>query len=127
MIETSSPPSDPLASQPKGVGAGLLTIGGLAAAFGVAACCALPLLLISLGLGTAWLGGIASIAEPSRTLLLAVAALALAGGAILLWRQQRQAAACGPRGICTPPAVRMLTLFGLIVGAVLLCAGYLYA
>ncbi len=105
----------------------ILIIGGLAAAFGVTACCALPLLLIIFGLGTASLGGIASIVEPICTLLLAVVALALAGGAILLWRQQRQAAARGPGGICTPPAVRRLTLFGLIVGAVLLCAGYLYS
>ena len=127
MIEGSSPARDQMPSQPKAVGAGLLTIGGIAAAFGVAACCALPLLLISFGLGTAWLGGIASIAEPNRTLLLAVGALALAGGAILLLRQHREAKACGPGGICTPPAVRMLTLFGLIVGVVLLCAGYLYA
>lgn len=127
MIEASSPPCDQLPAQPKGVSAGLLTIAGLAAALGVAACCALPLLLISFGLSTAWLGGIASIAEPNRTILLAVASLALASGAILLWRQHREAKVCGPGGICTPPAVRMLTLFGLIVGVVLLCAGYLYA
>ena len=120
-VDRSPPPPSPAAS-----GAALFTLGGLAAAFGLAACCALPLLLISLGLGTAWLGGIASIAAPNRTLLLVVAALALAGGAILLWRQQRHAATCGPNGVCTPPAVRLSTLVGLIVGVMLLVAGYLY-
>ena len=120
-LQTSSPAPPPRAS-----GAALLTVGGLAAAFGVAACCALPLLLISLGVGTAWLGGIASLAAPNRTLLLVLAALALAAGAILLWRQQRHAATCGPKGVCTPPAARVLTLVGLIVGVVLLFAGYLY-
>ena len=105
----------------------LLTIAGLSAAFGLAACCALPMVLISLGLGTAWLGGIASIAAPNRALLLVFGALALAAGAILLWRQQRYAATCGPNGVCTPPAVRVLTLVGLVIGVVLLIAGYLYA
>ncbi len=122
FVDTSQPVTPPKAS-----GSALLTLGGLAAAFGVAACCALPLLMISLGLGTAWLGGIASLAAPIRSLLLVFAALALAGGAILLWRQQRHAATCGPTGVCTPPAVRLVTLVGLIVGVVLLIAGYLYA
>ena len=83
--------------------------------------------LISLGLSTAWLGGIASIAAPNRALLMAVAALTLGGGAVLLWRQQRHAATCGPNGLCTPPVVRVLTLVGLIMGVSLLIAGYLYA
>lgn len=122
-----SPAEDRLpAPPPKASATALLTVAGLAAAFGLAACCALPLLLISLGLSTAWLGGIASIAAPNRALLLVVAALALAGGAILLWRQQRHAAKCGLNELCTPPAVRLLTLVGLIVGVVLLIAGYLY-
>ena len=38
---------------PRASATGLLTVAGLAAAFGVAACCAIPLLLISLGLSTA--------------------------------------------------------------------------
>jgi mercuric ion transport protein len=127
MTEISNVDTRPSGPPPKASGSALLTLGGLAAAFGVAACCALPLFLVSLGLGTAWLGGIASLAAPIRSLLLVFAALALAGGAMLLWRQQRHAATCGPNGVCTPPAVRVLTLVGLIVGGVLLIAGYLYA
>ena len=127
MTDISSVDASPQAEGPKASWPALLTFGGLAAAFGVAACCALPLLMISLGLGTAWLGGIASVAAPIRSLLLVFAALALAGGAALLWRQQRHAATCGPNGVCTPPAVRLVTLVGLIVGLVLLIAGYLYA
>lgn len=126
MADISSVDAIPPAPRSKASGSVLLTLGGLAAAFGVAACCALPLLMISLGLGTAWLGGIASVAAPIRSLLLVFAALALAGGAIMLWRQQRHAATCGPNGVCTPKAVRLLTLVGLIVGVVLLLAGYRY-
>ena len=109
-----------------GSGAMLLTVGGLAAAFGVASCCALPLFLTTIGVGTAWLGGVALLAAPHRGVLLAIGALCLVGGAVLLWRQQRIAATCGPGGVCTPPIVRALTLLGLVAGAVLLWAGYTY-
>lgn len=126
MTESTPGEVGPAGSPPQAVGAGLLTLGGLGAAFGLAACCALPLLLASLGLSSAWLGGVASISAPYRTPLLAFGALALAGGAVLLWRQQRHAGTCGPKGACTPPAVRVATLVGLIVGAILLVAGYLY-
>jgi mercuric ion transport protein len=110
-----------------GSGAVLFTLGGLAAAFGVASCCALPLLLTSIGVSTAWLGGAALLAAPHRGVLLSIGALCLTGGAALLWRQQQTAATCGPDGACTPPAVRILTLVGLLVGAGLLWAGYTYA
>ncbi len=110
-----------------GSGTLLFTLGGLAAAVGLASCCALPLLFTTLGLSTAWLGGVALMAAPHRGPLLVVGALFLAGGAILLWRQQRTAATCGPNGVCMPPAVRALTLAGLLIGVVLLWAGYTYA
>lgn len=105
----------------------LFTLGGLAAGLGVASCCALPLLLTTIGVSTAWLGGVALLAAPHRGALLVVGALCLLGGAALLWRQQRTAAACGPNGVCTPRAVRALTLVGLLIGAVLLWLGYAYA
>ncbi len=112
-----------------GVGstAALFTVAGLAAAFGVASCCALPLLLATIGAGTVWLGGVAVMAAPHRGMLLVVGALCLLGGAILLWRQQRAVAACGAKCGHTSSAVRALTLVGLLVGAALLWAGYTYA
>lgn len=104
----------------------VLTFGGFAAAFGVAACCALPLLFLSLGLGTAWLTVIALAAVPYRGALLIVSALALMAGAGLLWRQQRSAMACDAGSYCTPPVFRLITLLGLALGAILLWAGYNY-
>ncbi len=104
----------------------LLTLAGLAAAFGVASCCALPLLLATLGLGTAWLGGVALLTAPHRPILLVAAALCLAGAAVLLWRQRR-AAVCAPGAVCARPAVRHLTLAGLLLGLALLTFGYAYA
>jgi mercuric ion transport protein len=104
----------------------LLTLTGLAAAFGVASCCALPLLLATAGLGTAWLGGIALLAAPHRPFLLAASTLCLLGGAVLLWRQ-RTVTACAPGALCARPGVRGLTLAGLLLGLVLLYLGYAYA
>ena len=110
----------------RGAGAVVLTAAGLAAAFGVASCCGLPLLLATTGLGTAWLGGFALLAAPHRAFLLAAATACLAAAAVLLWRQ-RSAARCASDTICARPAVRGVTLIGLLVGFVLLYLGYAYA
>jgi mercuric ion transport protein len=109
-----------------GTGCVLLTLSGLAAAFGVASCCGLPFLLASAGVGTAWLTGFALLAAPHRSILLIVGAVCLAGGAALFWRQRR-VAACMPGAFCSRPAVKSLTLAGLLLGAVLLWLGYTYA
>jgi mercuric ion transport protein len=113
-------------SPPKGIGTATLTLAGIAAAFGVAACCALPILFASAGIGAAWLGGVAIVAAPYRTPLLLIGALCLLAGAALRLRQQVTAARCGPGGICTPRWMRVLTLIGLLLGAALLWAGYRY-
>ncbi len=110
----------------RGAGAVLLTLTGLVAAFGVASCCGLPLLLATFGLGTAWLGGFALLAAPHRAFLLAGAAVCFVGAAVLLW-QRRSAAACSPGAICARPAMRGVTMSGLLVGVVLLYLGYAYA
>jgi mercuric ion transport protein len=119
-----TPASD--ASRAVGTGSVLLTVGGLAAAFGVASCCGLPFLLATAGLGTAWLTSFALLAAPHRSILLIVGAACLAGGA-LLFLQQRRMATCTPGAFCSRPAVRSLTLTGLLVGLVLLYLGYAYA
>lgn len=115
------------AAPAQGSGAVLLTASGLVAAFSVAACCGLPFILATLGLGTAWLYGIAVLAAPHRTILLAAAGVSLLGGAVLLWRQQRPSAFCAPGGICTKPVIRRLTLAGLLAGFFMLYLGYAYA
>jgi mercuric ion transport protein len=113
-------------SRAVGTGSVLLTVSGLAAAFGVASCCGLPFLLATAGLGTAWLTSFALLATPHRSVLLIVGAACLAGGALLLWRQQRMAT-CTPGAFCSRPTVRSLILTGLLVGMVLLYLGYAYA
>lgn len=108
------------------IGSASLTLAGIAAAFGAASCCALPLLFASAGIGTAWLGGIGILAAPYRTPLLALSLASLGAGALILVRQQLRAARCGPDGPCAPAWLRLLTLAGLIAGGALLWLGYRY-
>jgi len=110
---------------PRGYAPVLLTLGGLAAAFGVASCCALPMLLAGAGLGTAWLGFIGIASAPHWKLLMSVAAVCAVGGAGLLWRQSRPGV-CAPGSVCARPSIRLLTLAGLMATLVLLYLGYTY-
>ena len=121
----SDPSESSVAPRPgaQGGGAILLTLAGLGSAFGLASCCALPILLAGAGLGTAWLGGIADLAVPYRVPLIAISGVSLAGGAISLLRQRR---VCAPGAFCARPAVRATTTLGLILGLVLLYLGYVY-
>jgi mercuric ion transport protein len=110
---------------PNGYAPVLLTLGGLAAAFGVASCCALPMLLAGVGLGSAWLATIAAASTSHRELLMGAAALCLTGGVGFLWRQSRPGI-CAPGSVCARPSIRLLTLVGLMAGFVLLYLGYTY-
>ena len=94
----------------------LLVTGGVAAAFSLASCCAIPFFLAGLGLSSAWLAGLAIYAFYHRIAFLAVALIGLAGGAILLWRR---------RAALKPLAVG-LTAVVLSVGMALLYYGVTY-
>ena len=110
----------------KETGALLLAIGGLAAAFGAASCCAIPMLLGSLGLGSAWLAGVAIVAAPRRIALITAAAVCLVGGgAVLAW--YRRALTCASGTVCGNPAITPLIIGLLSLGATLAIAGYLFA
>jgi mercuric ion transport protein len=104
----------------------ILTLAGVAAAFAVASCCALPLLLSAVGIGSAALAGLALIATPHRAVLLLAAAVCLAAGAALLWLQRRSATLCAVGDACSRPAARRATMAGIAIGSILLVLGYLY-
>jgi mercuric ion transport protein len=113
-------------SPARDTGALLLAAGGLAAAFGAASCCALPLLLGSIGVGGAWLLAVAWLAAPHRLALLIVAIACLAGGGgLFLWR--RRATGCVPGAACGRPIVSALVSCVLSLGAVLVVLGLVYA
>ena len=107
-------------------GALMLAAGGLAAAFGAASCCALPLLLGSLGLGSAWLVAVAWLAAPHRIALLIAAVVCLLGaGGMFTWH--RRAVVCAPGLPCGRPAITALLMGVLSLGAVLAVIGFMYA
>ncbi|MBA4045297.1 MAG: mercuric reductase [Erythrobacter sp.] len=107
-------------------GAVVLTVSGIGAAFGVAACCALPILLATAGIGTAWLAGIASIAAPYREIWIVISALSLLISAVLLWRAHQNAVRCGGVAASSPRWLRIALAVGLAVGVTLLAAGIFY-
>jgi mercuric ion transport protein len=125
MID-ETPNAAPEAAPPRNISALLLAAGGVAAAFGAASCCALPLLLGALGLGSAWLVAVAWIAAPHRLALLGIAVTCLAaGGGMLLWRPRR-VATCAP-GACGSPITTALIACLLPTGSVLVVLGWMYA
>lgn len=107
-------------------GAALLTLSGIGAAFGVAACCALPIMLATVGIGTAWLAGIASVTAPHRDIWIAVSALSLLISAFMLWRAHQNAVRCGGVEASSPRWLRIALAAGLLAGTALLVAGILY-
>jgi mercuric ion transport protein len=117
----TEPTINPSAGQTRQAGAAALTAGGILAGLGAAACCALPVMFATIGVGTASLLGIAAITGPYQGVLLAAAVASLAGAAILLWCGRAAAAACAPGTACAPGgALRRTTLVGLAAGIMLL-------
>lgn len=117
---------DPIPPTAGGTGVALLAVGGATAAFGAATCCALPVVLGSLGLGSAWLFWLQTLAGPHRTFFLAMGTICLAGATALLVRQGLVASACASRTACKPNSpLRSLTGAGLALGSALLVLAYL--
>jgi mercuric ion transport protein len=110
-----------------GTGATLFAATGFAAAFGAASCCALPVLLGSLGLGSAWLVSLAFLAGPYRPVLLAAAIVCLVSGGGLLLRRHQNAFPCAPGAACGRSVVTRLITGVLSLGAVLTVLGFLFA
>ena len=105
-------------------GAAGLASTGLAASFGVAACCALPIILTGFGLGTTWLAWPSSVADPLRIYLTPLAAIALVGAAFLVLRDP---ASCEPDDLCSRPLTRVIIGALVVVGAILLYLSTQYA
>lgn len=83
-------------------GSNLPLIGGVTAALGAGLCCIGPFVLLSLGIGGAWIGNLTLLA-PYRPLFI-VAVLALFGWAG--WKVYRPVKACEPGTACAVPQVR---------------------
>ena len=81
----------------------MLATGALAAIL-ASACCVGPLLLVSIGIGGAWVGSL-HVLEPYKPLFLGVALIAM----ILAYRKIfLQDADCKPGQVCALPKTRLL-------------------
>lgn len=102
---------------------GTLAVGGVAAIL-ASACCLGPLVLVSLGLGGAWLSNL-QVLEPFRPAFIAAALIAL----FFAWKRiYRLPAKCAPGEVCAVPAARRgykATFWG-VAGLVLIAVTFPY-
>lgn len=105
-------------------GAVALAGSGVAAAFALAACCAIPILLAALGIGSSWLVPVVSASMPFTGLLTAFSVAALAGSVFLVVRAGRT---CQPGDLCARPGFRWSVIVAAAIGAVLLVLSKIYA
>jgi mercuric ion transport protein len=103
-----------------------LATGGLLAAFGVAACCALPIVLSVAGIGAASLVSVGFLAAPYQTELFYLAAVCLAAAVFVTWRQRRLQS-CAVGGACAHPWAGWLTWTAIGFGVALLALTFWYA
>lgn len=98
-----SPPED---SAPKN--SRLIAAGGILAAIGASSCCVLPFVLLSLGIGGAWIGSLTALA-PYQPLFLAAAFAFLAMGFARAYRRP----GCAEGQACARPIANRTARIGL--------------
>lgn len=97
----SKPIDPPLSGDAVPPGASGPLAGGVLAAFGASACCAGPLLLVTLGAGGAWAARLRAL-EPLQPLFLLLALLFVGWAFYRLYIAPRR---CAPERACAAPAV----------------------
>ena len=113
-----------MAGRTKSNGAIALVTGGFASAFCLAACCALPVLLIGTGIGTGWLAPFVSFSQPHAGVLSAFSLVALVGSVGLVWHRSTR---CEPGSLCATPTFRWTITGAAALGLVLLALSKIYA
>lgn len=97
----------------------MLATTGLLGAFGVAACCALPVALAAIGLGSTALLGIAVAVGPYQLAVLAGALACLLAAGLMLWRQRRTRA-CRAGTACAHPILNRVSTLAIGFAVLLL-------
>lgn len=108
----------------KSTGAVALVTGGIATAFALAACCAIPFLLAGIGLSASWLAPIVTATQPYATLLTIVSLVALAASVAIVWWAPKH---CRPGALCARPGFRWTITGAAAIGAILLILSKTYA
>lgn len=94
----------------------LLAAGGIVGAIVGASCCVLPLALVTLGIGGAWMSRLTALAPYKSYVLVATTVLLAVGFWHTYWRP---VPACEPGSVCALPASRRFTKAALWAGAAL--------
>jgi mercuric ion transport protein len=101
-------------------------VGGALAALAASACCLGPLVLVSLGIGGAWISNLTRL-EPLRPVFITVALLCMA---LAYWKiyQAPATASCAPGSACALPQTnaRNRTLFWGVSVLVVIALAYPY-
>ena len=122
-IETTAPAAveeGSVATRRAGI-AGLLSAAGVLGALAASSCCVLPLVLVSAGITGSWMSGL-TVLEPYRPILLALTAVVLGAGFILVYRKPKSIA-CEGGEACATPRSRRLTKSVLWLGTVFMAIG----
>lgn len=118
------PISSSVEQQEKVAGGSL--VGGMLAAVGASLCCVGPLVLVTLGIGGAWIGSLTAL-EPFRLIFLGIAILFL----VLAYRGIYRAPtveACAPGAVCALPRINRIykILFWAVAGLISLAGASPY-
>ena len=97
--------------------------GGILGALAASACCILPLVLFSLGVGGVWVGRLASLA-PYQPWFIGFAAISIGYGFWQVYRRPRPA--CAEGAACARPLPRRLVETALWTATVLVLAAIIY-
>lgn len=106
-----------LAERPK-IDNRLFAASGLVAGLLASSCCILPLALVSVGIGGAWVSKLTALA-PYQPAFIAAALLALGAG---FWTAYRKQAVCLPGSLCEKPAATRTTKAVLWLGLLIVAA-----
>lgn len=108
-------------------GAALLSVGGILAALGAAACCVVPFALFVAGVSGAWIGNLTAL-KPYQPLFVTLAIACLGGGYYAVYRKPKTAD-CVEGSYCARPSSSRNAKIGLWVATVLIviAVGFPYA
>ena len=95
-------------------------IGGAVAAIAASACCLGPLILVSLGIGGAWISNL-TILEPYRPILIGIALICMAFAYRKIY-SAKPANACLPNTLCAEQTNRNYRVMFWVVSALVLMA-----
>jgi len=88
----------------------LMATGGILGALGASACCVIPLVLFSLGIGGAWIGQLVALA-PYKPFFIAATVGFLGYGYWLVYRKPK--AECADGEACAAPLPNLIVQVGL--------------